>query len=291
MLIANHQEWSTRSLESILRPAGYQVLRAYTGHDLLERARSAKPDVVLLDANLPDTDAWAVCRALRSSPSISGTPVMITAAGPNLREQRLGALRAGACEFLVQPLDAEEFLLRLDFWVRAKLDADRAREDGLVDTQTGLYNMRGLARRARELRAHALRHRAPLTCVVFGLELDRAATSGGAEANALVAAVERFAEALRVRARGSDAVGRISPTEFAIFAPETTAAIAVTLADRLAPIAEADGKEMEPMTARAVKLRAAYHVVPDLEEASMLDPMDLLVAATAALRKSKPAAR
>ena len=48
VLIANDQEWSARSLESILGPNGYAVIRAYTGQQALERARAAAWTVVSL---------------------------------------------------------------------------------------------------------------------------------------------------------------------------------------------------------------------------------------------------
>jgi CheY-like chemotaxis protein len=50
VLIANDQEWSARSLESILGPNGYAVVRAYTGQQALERARTSQPDIIILDA-------------------------------------------------------------------------------------------------------------------------------------------------------------------------------------------------------------------------------------------------
>ena len=54
VLIANDQEWSARSLESILGPNGYSVIRAYTGQQALDRARTAHPDLIILDAQMPD---------------------------------------------------------------------------------------------------------------------------------------------------------------------------------------------------------------------------------------------
>src|SRR5215213_2332018 len=48
VLIANDQELSSRSLESILGPAGYAVVRAYPGQQALERARTTQPDLVIL---------------------------------------------------------------------------------------------------------------------------------------------------------------------------------------------------------------------------------------------------
>ena len=93
VLIANDQEWSARSLESILAPNGYAVLRAYTGIQALERARTARPDLVILDAQMPDVHGVDVCRELRGDPRFSATtPIIITTAGPSGRTQRLELL-------------------------------------------------------------------------------------------------------------------------------------------------------------------------------------------------------
>src|ERR671933_425010 len=64
VLIANDQEWSARSLESILGPHGYAVLRAYTGRQAMELARSAQPDAVILEAGMPDIAGTEICRIL-----------------------------------------------------------------------------------------------------------------------------------------------------------------------------------------------------------------------------------
>src|SRR3954465_9276704 len=97
VLIANDQEWSARSLESILGPAGYSVVRAYTGQQALERARTAQPDLIILDAQRADVHGLGVCPMLRADPRLSGTtPVVITASGPSGRTQRLEAYGAGA---------------------------------------------------------------------------------------------------------------------------------------------------------------------------------------------------
>ena len=158
VLIASHQESSSRSLESILGPNGYTVVKAYTAAQTLERTRRAQPDAIILDATLPDQDPLEICRTLRHDPEFApDTPIIIVSSDHATRQQRLDALRAGAWEYLGQPLDAEHLLLKLETFTRVKRGADRAREEGLVDQATGLYNLRGLARRARELGAQASR--------------------------------------------------------------------------------------------------------------------------------------
>src|SRR5689334_9230500 len=97
VLIANDQEWSARSLESILGLAGYSVVRAYTAQQALERARTTQPDLVILDAQMPDMHGFDVCRALRSDPRLGATtPIIITTSRPSGRTQRLEAYRTGA---------------------------------------------------------------------------------------------------------------------------------------------------------------------------------------------------
>ena len=277
VLIANSQEWSARSLESILGPNGYAVLRAYTGKQALERAQSAQPDLVILDANLPDMDGMAVCNALRGDAALNpSTPVLVTTSSHPTRQQRLAALRSGAWEFLGHPIDAEELVLKLDAYVKAKFDADRAREESLLDHLTGLYNVRGLARRAREIGSDAFRHHEALACVVFAPDVNP-------DDRIVEEAVRRLAQVLKRAGRVSDAIGRLGQTEFAIIAPATDAIGAVKLAERLSrEIESAAAAEAVP----DAKTRAGYYAVTDFREAA-IEPVDMLVRATTALRMSK----
>src|SRR5919197_254684 len=54
VLIASDQEWAARSLETVLGPRGYAVLRAGTGQRALELARIARPDAYIIDAGMSD---------------------------------------------------------------------------------------------------------------------------------------------------------------------------------------------------------------------------------------------
>jgi PleD family two-component response regulator len=276
VLIANAQEWVTRSLESILRPAGYAVLKAYTGRDALEGARRSAPDVVILDNELPETDVLALCRALRVDPYITpSTPILVTSPGPLARAEVIDALRAGANGVWGQPLDTEEFLLRLEGHVRAKLDADAARDGGLLDPRTGLYNARGLERRARELAAQVDRREASLACVALASE-----TNGSA-------LVDSLARALRGAARAADTVGRLGPREFAVLAPDTDAAGAVRLFHRLGDALTLPGKVGMPATGeRPLRLRAGYDARSGFRTTA-LDPAVLLARALHALRAAE----
>src|SRR5919106_3722579 len=169
VLIACDQEWSGRSLESILGPRGYAVLRAYTGRQAIELARTTQPDGVIIDIRLPDLDGIDVSRTLREDSAFSATtPIIMTATGQMSRAQKITAYQAGAWEYCSQPLDGDLLLAKLGSFIRAKNEVDRVRDDSLTDEVTGLYNVKGLARRAKEIGAEALRTHHGLACVAFG---------------------------------------------------------------------------------------------------------------------------
>ena len=284
VLIVSNQEWSSRSLETILAPNGYAVLRAYTAASAMARARGAQPDIIVVDSTLPDSDGLELCRKIRRDRHVPlGMPIFIIGPEPPTRQRRIDALRAGAWEHLGQPLDAEEFLLRIEAFVRAKLEADRARAEGLVDEATGLYNMRGLARRARELGSQASRQHAALACVVFAPDFDTRDRDAASE-DTLAEAAQRLAGAFKAAGRLSDAIGRVGPSEFAVVAIGTDAPGSVKLAERVAQALAA--VPALSATTRPFELRAGYYTVPDFHSAPV-DTVDALLRATAALRLAR----
>ncbi len=272
VLIVDDQEWSTRSLESILAPNGFAVMRAYTGKEGLSRARAHAPDVVVIDADLPDGSGLEVCRILREDPLFgASTPVLLTSPDRPSRQRRLEALRAGAWDFLGYPVDAEEIVLRLGAYVRAKFEADRLRDEGLIDELTGLYNLKGLERRAREISSWAYRQEGALACIVLAPDFP----SGGGNGD-VSAAVNALADTVRHASRISDVVGRMGKTEFAIIAPATDARGAEVLAERIAGA----------MRDATVELRGGYDAVANVRE-SPTEARELLLRATKALRNSR----
>lgn len=285
VLLANDQEWSARSLESVLGPHGYASVRAFTGRQAIELARRVHPDVVIIDSGMPDITGIEICQRLREDPEFPrSTPIVVMTSGPASRAQRLEALRAGAWEFLTQPIDAESLLLKLDLFVQARREIDRSRDESLLDSATGLYNVRGLARRAREIGADASRRRAPLACVAISPLLDDQG-AGSDHLDERIAA--HVSDVCRRMARSSDAVGRLGRAEFAIIAPSTDPEGVVRLVHRLreevegAPVT-VDG---EPYP---VRCKVGYSAVPDFAQSSV-DAVELLLRAASALRQARGA--
>lgn len=282
VLIANDQEWSARSVESILGPSGFAVLRAFTGEQALQLARSRYPDLIILDAQMTDMHGFDVCRKLREDLRIgAATPIIITTSGPSGRSQRLEAYRAGAWEFLGQPLDGEALVFKLQTFLRCKQEVDRLREEILLDPQTGLYNLRGMERRAREIGSEAMRRKDPLACVVFSpVALDGEPV--GAPEVELEWVTEEVGLRFKRAGRISDAIGRTGSAEFAVLAPATGPEGALRLVRRLGSAVEASPIP-GPGGDYPVRIRAGYCAVPDFSVAAF-DSSELLRRATTALR-------
>jgi DNA-binding response OmpR family regulator len=97
------------SIEFILDMEGYEVYTAHDGEEALEVARRVRPDVILLDINMPRKDGYEVCRILREQDDMAGTKViMLTAKGQTLEKKK--GLEVGADEYVTKPFSADELL-------------------------------------------------------------------------------------------------------------------------------------------------------------------------------------
>lgn len=284
VLLVDDQEWTSRSIESILRPKGHVVLKAYTGQQAIDLTEKVSPDALIVDVHLPDVDGIDLVRQLRRLPTVpSMTPILMITGGSVGRAERLEALGAGAWDILTHPVDPNELVLRMETFIRAKQDADRARDEGLTDPGTGFYNARGILRRAKEISADAIRFDRPLTCIAFGSQ--GFATSAKDEKEQLDSFDQHVGAALRAVTRISDTVGYLGLGEFVVVAPGTDQAGAARLADRVLNALDATGEQETtggPDLLRQV--RAGFCAVRGDAPAT---PEDLLLRATTALRKAQ----
>ncbi len=100
------------SIEFILDMEGYEVHTAHDGEQALEVAERIRPDVILLDINMPRKDGYEVCRILRKRDNMAGTKViMLTAKGQTLEKKK--GLEVGADEYVTKPFSAEDLLQKI----------------------------------------------------------------------------------------------------------------------------------------------------------------------------------
>ncbi len=97
-----------------LHNAGYEVFTAVDGAEGMRRVYTSRPDIVVLDANIPKMDGWEVCRRIRE---MSDIPVlMVTVNSQN--SDRLKGFNMGADDYLTKPVDFRELIARVQAILR-----------------------------------------------------------------------------------------------------------------------------------------------------------------------------
>ena len=115
VLLIEDNEKLARGLQSNLEFEGYEVLAASDGATGLALARERRPDIIVLDLMLPDTDGYRVLRTLRDDGNT--TPVLVlTALGEEADKVR--GFRFGADDYVTKPFGLMELLARIDALLR-----------------------------------------------------------------------------------------------------------------------------------------------------------------------------
>ena len=99
-------------LAHVLSKEGFVPMLASDGETAIAKVRKENPDLVLLDIMLPGADGLEVMRAIRSTPGIAGTPiVMLTAKGEET--DRIVGLELGADDYITKPFSPREVIARI----------------------------------------------------------------------------------------------------------------------------------------------------------------------------------
>jgi two-component system, OmpR family, KDP operon response regulator KdpE len=119
ILVVDDEPQIRRVLRATLTAEGYTIIEARDGAEALEKVRSERPDLILLDMNMPVLDGLQVCREIRSGSEVPIIMLTVRSA----EKDKVRALDAGADDYVVKPFGMQELLAR----VRALLR--RATED------------------------------------------------------------------------------------------------------------------------------------------------------------------
>src|SRR3569832_78567 len=107
VLAVDDNEIHCYAMSMVLQRRGYSVCTARCGSDALELAASVRPDIVLLDVNLPDLSGFEVCRRLRKDPSTREIAVVFHTATSANEVSRTFATHAGGDAFLTYPVNQD----------------------------------------------------------------------------------------------------------------------------------------------------------------------------------------
>jgi len=213
---------------ALLESSGMQTRVAPASLRILEALAEFPPDMLLMDAALPDCTGTELGAVIHQFPTWSDLPILYLASAAEV-ERQLASGAAGADDFLVKPVPAN----RLRAAVSARAERRRSFRALIAqDPLTGLLTHRAIDRRIEAEVARADRMDRPLTLAI--LDIDRFRTLNQRHGYPVGDGVLRsLALLLRRRLRRSDIIGRFGGDRIAILLPETAPELAEELFDRI----------------------------------------------------------
>jgi len=209
-----------------LEAHGIDARALTTPSELFEQMDAFRPDVLVLDINLPECSGLELARAIRFNPQWLQVPILFLSAQRSLE---LEALTSAGEEFLSKPISSE--LLSAHIVSRAR--RSRALASGLSrDGLTGLLRADDARRRLEAAAAQARTNGRPLSIALLDIDhFKRVNDTHGHAAGDMV--IRALAALLRNRIRGSDFAGRLGGEEFLLVFDDCSTADARQIVDRM----------------------------------------------------------
>ena len=106
------------AVAQILKSKKYEIETAYDGPEGLQKARSQKPDLIVLDVMMPGKDGYTVCKELKADPELSSVPVLLlTAVASHVATTRFTqemGLETEADDYLDKPVEPDVLVKRIE---------------------------------------------------------------------------------------------------------------------------------------------------------------------------------
>ena len=127
-----------------LEKEGFSVAGLRTGRGAMELCRQTRPDLVLLDIMLPDSDGLDICKAIRRDPDLAPVPVIFLTARATETDRIVG-LELGANDYVVKPFFVRELIARIKLQFRNQTAPPRVLEAGgvVLDTTSRQVKLNG----------------------------------------------------------------------------------------------------------------------------------------------------
>jgi DNA-binding response OmpR family regulator len=124
-----------------LEKEGYSLSGQQTGKGALELCRQVRPDLILLDIMLPDSDGLDICKGIRRDPDLAATPVIFLTARASETDRIVG-LELGANDYVVKPFFVRELIARIKLQFRQQSPPGRLLQAGGVELDASSRQVR-----------------------------------------------------------------------------------------------------------------------------------------------------
>jgi DNA-binding response OmpR family regulator len=115
-----------------LEKEGFSVVGSQTGRGVVDLFRRERPDLILLDVMLPESDGLEICKAIRQHTELSHIPVIFLTARASETDRIVG-LELGANDYIVKPFFIRELVARIKIQFRGQTNATRILKAGTLE--------------------------------------------------------------------------------------------------------------------------------------------------------------
>ncbi|MDC9729819.1 MAG: diguanylate cyclase [Methyloprofundus sp.] len=216
----------------------YQIKVATSGELCLKLADfETKPDLILLDIEMPGMDGFETCQHLKSNKNTAGIPVIFVTAKDSTEDEEKGLL-LGAVDYITKPIRPSIVSARVKTQITLKKQYDQLQILAMRDQLTGLYNRHYLLEVANAKVLHSKRHAKDLSLMMIDIDHFKTIndTYGHAEGDAIL---QKFSAVIMQMYRGEDVVARLGGEEFVVLLDECNLTSAQMRAEKLCKIVEA----------------------------------------------------
>ena len=138
VLVVDDEPISRMLLTSILEPF-VTCIAASSGQEAIDHCAMHKPDLILLDMNMPDIDGLTVCRTLKENTETANIPVVFVTSTIDVETENM-CWEVGASDFVLKPVTASTLVHRIKNHLQGKLRTELLERMTFHDQLTGLYN-------------------------------------------------------------------------------------------------------------------------------------------------------
>jgi diguanylate cyclase (GGDEF)-like protein len=275
-----------RAVERHLDGVVDQVLKADSAIKGLQIAIQEKPDLILLDVNMPQIDGFKVCRNLQENPTTHDIPILFLTADRN-PDNLAKALNAGASDYISKPFNAIELEARVRVALRTKQMIDLLRERARIDALTGLNNRASMDDALIAATSAFQRTEQPLALLMIDLDYFKKIndTYGHGVGDDVI---RKVGASIRAGCRPYDIACRFGGDEFGVILAQTNTDCATQIAERIL-----DGiNEIKIRVGdNEINIACSGGLASASEMPSGFEPADLLKAADEALYSAKSEGR
>ena len=113
ILVVDDEIYIVHILDFSLGMEGYEVITALDGEQALEKLRTEKPDLIVLDIMMPKLDGYEVCKSVKANPETAHIPVILLSAKGRNVDQKMG-FDVGSDDYITKPFSPRKLVERIN---------------------------------------------------------------------------------------------------------------------------------------------------------------------------------